>query len=337
MPIIEPPIHEVETAAFYCFQQGGGDGQPLKDWLQAKRLVFMEKNYDIIARHSLQNRATERLGNQGTRYCRYCRAIKPNAVEWEEAWALPELVGNATIVAMDECPVCNAIFNSLEVDLGTMLQVTRAIGRIEGKKGILPFIALNAGSRIDVMGDQSEMTERVDGPLSESDKKAETFATSDQSVSFTPLAVYKSLTKMALAVMPPAYLPKFRHTIDWIRKKNHAVGAAEVAGSAKCRFIFQPGPMPPDYYHCTLLVRKSPDALIPYMLFCLTMANQTFQIMVPQTPCDNHLVGQKFAMPEYPAYYGYGYKFGDPMGTTLDLAAPDRVRIEIGDNGWVER
>lgn len=330
MPIIEPEGHEIETAAFYCFKQGGErDGHALKDWLQGKHLVFMAKNYDVIAHHSLKSAAKEQLWNQEPRRCRYCGAVKPAADKWKEAHAIPELVGNKTIIAMDECTTCNETFSSLEDDLGKMLHLSRAICRIEGKKGVPSFPALKGKSRIDVTGDKIEIKQYADDPLSKFDEGTATIDMGGKSAPFTPLAVYKSLTKMALAIMPPAFLPNFAHTIDWIKKKDHAVGAADVAASAKCRFMFQPGPMPPDYGHCTLLGRKSPDALIPYMLFSLTMANQTFQIMVPCTPGDNHLVGHKVAMPEYPAYYGFGYEYEEPVGTTLDLASPDKVRIQI--------
>lgn len=322
MPIVEPPIHEVETAAFNCYKQGGGEGQALKDWVQAKRLVFMEKNYDVIAHHSLQNSAKEYLWNQGARGCRYCRTVKPDSIEWKEAYALPEVVGNETLIAMDECPACSETFSSLAGELGKMLRLIQAAGRIEGQTSYSSFVGFSGGAH------NYESKYDTDGSSSNSEQEAEAIELGDELAPFIPLAVYKSLTKMALAVMPPAYLPKFAHAVDWIKRKNHAVGAAQVAGSAKCRFIFQPGPMPPDYSHCTLLVRKSPDALIPYMLFSLTMGNQTFQIMVPWTHCDNHLVGHTFVMPEFPAYYGHGYKFGGPVATTLDLASPENIRFD---------
>lgn len=330
MPILEPESHEVEEAAFYCFKQGGErHGYAHKDWLQGKHLVFLAKNYDLIARHTLKSDAKEYIWQQIPRRCRYCGAVKPDTAEWKVAHALPALVGNKTIIAMDECTTCNETFGALENDLGNMLQLSRAIVRIEGNNGVPCFPAPKGKSRIDVTGDKIEIKQYADDPLSKLDTTNSTINLTGKSSPLTPLAVYKSLTKMALAVMPPAYLQMFAHTIDWIKNKNHTLGAADVAASAMCRFTFQPGPMPPDYGHCTLLLRKSPDALVPYMLFVLTMANQTFQIMVPCTPRDNNLVGHKIAMPEYPAYYGIGYEYGEPTGTTLDLTSPNKVRIPI--------
>ena len=328
MPIIEPQIHEIEAAAFNCYKRGGGDGDALKDWVQAKRFVFIEKNYDVIAHHAFRDSTTKLLQNRSTRCCRYCRSIKPNSVEWKQTYPIPEIVGNKTILAIDECPACNAIFRSLEEELGCMLRLLQALDRIEEKKSVPSLLVLNGGSYTDEKREIIEVEEPADSALQELDQDSDTNDTDDELVPFTPLAVYKCLTKMALAIMPPAYLSKFGHAIDWIKKRDHSVGAAEVAGAAKCRLIFQPGPMPMDCCHCTLLVRKSPDALVPYMLFSLTMSNQTFQIMVPWTACDNHLVGQRFVMPEFPSYYGHGYKFGGPLATTLDLASPVKIQIK---------
>ncbi len=165
MPIIEPEIHEVETAAFYCFTRGGEDGHALKDWLQGKHLVFMAKNYDVTARHSLEA-VKEHLRNQEPRRCRYCGTVKPAADKWKEAHAIPELVGNKTIIAMDECTTCNETFSSLEDDLGKMLHLSRAICRIKGKKGVPSFPALKGKSRIDVTGDKIEIKQYADDPLS---------------------------------------------------------------------------------------------------------------------------------------------------------------------------
>jgi hypothetical protein len=71
-----------------------------------------------------------------------------------------------------------------------------------------------------------------------------TLSLSAESQPLVPLAAYKCLVKMAIAIMPPRFLPMFEHTIRWLLNPDHADGAADVAASAKCNFQFQPGPMP---------------------------------------------------------------------------------------------
>jgi hypothetical protein len=166
-------------------------------------------------------------------------------------------------------------------------------------------------------------------PFAAFDPATNTISLQGESAPFVPLAVYKCLTKMAIAIMPPQFLPDFEHTIRWLRNPNHEDGATDIAASALCKVLFQPGPMQTDAGWCLLLGRRSPDAMIPDALFILTIANQSFQIMVPCSPGDKHLVGHKVPLPEYPAFHGFGYEFGEPYGSTLNLSSPMRQRVTV--------
>lgn len=331
MPIAQPEYHEIQEAAYYCHTHGGErHGHALKDWLQGEQLVFMANNYRVLGHHKLQSEIKEKLWSADPRICRYCGAVKPQNRGWREAHALPELIGNKTIIAMDECTACNDHFaQRVEDDFGKFLNLSKAVSRVPGKEGVPSFKTRSGKSRIDVDGDHYSIEQHAGNPFAAFDPATNTIALQAESPPFVPLAVFKCLTKMAIAIMPPQFLPKFEHTIRWLRNPRHADGAADIAASALCKMLFQPGPMRNDAGWCLLLGRRSPDAMIPDALFILTIANQSFQIMVPCSPGDNHWVGQKVPLPEYPAFYGFGYEFGEPYSRTLNLSSPDRQRITV--------
>ena len=264
------------------------------------------------------------------RICRYCNAVKPSNRGWKVAHALPELVGNRTIISMDECTACNDFFSQwLEDDLGKFLNLSKTVTRIPGKEGVPSFKTATGKSRIDVDKDRFSIEQCEGDPFATFDAPTNTLALEGQSAPFVPLAVYKCLTKMAIAIMPPPFLPRFEHTLRWLKNPNHSDGANAISSAALCKLLFQPGPMRTDAGWCLLLGRRSPDAMIPDVLFVLTIANQSFQIMVPCSPGDNHWVGKQVPLPEYPAFYGFGYEFGEPYGSTLSLSSPARQRITV--------
>lgn len=338
MAVLYPETHEVEVAAYYCHKCGGErHGHALKDWMQGEQTVFMAKNYVVLRGYRLQGERKQKLWNAEQRTCRYCGAVKPPDRGWKEAHALPELVGNKIIFAMDECTRCNDAFaKQFENDFGSLLNLAKSICSIPGKKGIPSFKTRTGKSRIDCIGDRFEIRQYEDDPFASFDWATNTLTMSAESQPLVPLAVYKCLTKMAIAVMPPRFLPIFVDTINWLKNPNHAEGAADVAASAKCNIQIQPGPMRTDAAWCLLLSRKDPNALLPETIFVLSIANHSFQIMIPCSPGNNHLIGHKVPLPEYPAFYGLGYEFGEPSTIRRDLSSPVRQRIMLSGSIHVE-
>jgi hypothetical protein len=330
MPILEPQQHEVETAAYYCYERGGRrPGHALKDWIQGEQLVFIAKNYVVLGEYKLQNEHKIKLWNAQSQTCRYCGTVKPPKTAWKEAHALPESVGNTSIIAKDECSKCNDYFaHSIEDDFGKYLNLSKSATRIPGKKGIPSFKTSKGKSRIDWENGKFKVEQYYDDPFASIDVATKTVTMASESQPCTPLAIYKCFTKMAIAIMPPHFLHDYRQTIAWLMNGLHEEGAADVASMAKCLFQFQPGPQP-NTGRCLLFKKRIPNTLIPDTIFVLTVGNQSFQIMIPCLPCDNALVGKSVPLPTYPAFYGMGYEFGEPHTKTWNLSSTQRQRIPI--------
>ena len=289
----------------------------------------MAKNYEVISFHRLHGEKKEKLWLKEPRQCRYCGTTKPPNKGWKEAHALPEFIGNKTIIAMDECTDCNSIFSTTEDHFGKLLQLTRTSMQLRGKKGVPSYKTRRGESRIDVRDGKVHITQIVGDPLAVHDPVTNTIDITSSSQPLVPIAVYKSLVKMAIAIMPPGELPNFKHTIEWVQKTDHKEWAADVAASAICVAQFLPGPQPTDFGWGILFRRRHPSAKLPYMIFVVRFGNQSFQIMIPCSPRDNHWVGERVEMPLYPAFYGLGHEYGELMRSRLPLSSAEPTSVDI--------
>ena len=247
-----------------------------------------------------------------------------------EAHAVPELIGNRAIIAYDECDACNKLFaNSLEDHLGKMLNGALNVSRVSGKKGVPTLATKHRHSRIDVSGDHMALRSVQTDPMIAWDPATKTVTVTAPTQPLIPLAVFKTLTKMALAIMPQVDLQHFQQAIDWIREPDHEKNSADFAFVARCYAYFLPGPMPPDLGWVRLLRRRAPDADLPYMLFVSLFRNTAIQIMVPCCPLDNHWVGTPITLPPYPVFYGFGYHWGESTRQVCDLSSPTKKSISF--------
>jgi hypothetical protein len=338
MSVITPEQRKVETAAYYCFKLGGEmPGHDQADWYQGEQLVFLAENYDVTVSYPLRDDQKHTIGLRAGRRCRYCGATGTFKME---AHAVPELIGNRAIISNEECDDCNKLFaKSLEDHLGKLLNGVLNLTRVTGKKGVPTLTTKNRDSRIEVRGDDITIRAVETDPMVNWDPATRTITVTAPTQPHVPLAVYKTLTKMALAIMPLTELQHFQHAIAWIRDPDHDKNSAEFALSAKCYLCFLPGPMRPELGWVRLLRRRSSDADLPYMLLVALFRNTAMQIMVPCCPLDNHWVGRQVLFPPYPAFYGFGYHWGEPTREIRDLSSsvkqpiPFRAQLKA-DNCW---
>jgi len=326
VPVIIPERHKVETAAYYCYKLGGErPGHDQADWLQGEQLVFLADNYDVLANYALRADRKLVIGPEENRRCRYCGAAGPFEMV---ANAVPELIGNRAIISNDECDGCNTLFaKGLEDHLGKMLNGLLNLTRVTGKKGVPTLTTRDRHSRVEVRGDDMSITAVQTDPLVTWDPATRTVTVTTHTQPHVPLAVFKTLVKMALAIMPATELQLFHHAVAWIREPDHAEDSADFAQAARCYLTFLPGPMQPEVGWVRLLRRRSPDAELPYMLLVTQFRNAALQIMVPCCPLDNHWVGKLVQLPSYPVFYGYGYHWGEPTREVRDLSSPVRQSI----------
>lgn len=105
----------------------------------SQRILFSDiwNTYDIYA-YSPQKKYVYGNKEKAKRICKYCgKSISEGATFNNEAHAIPESLGNKTIISADECDSCNTFFSqTIDVDIFEYLKLFRVLYGKGGKKGI---------------------------------------------------------------------------------------------------------------------------------------------------------------------------------------------------------
>lgn len=326
MNLIEPKDSEVRRLAYELFElRGGGHGWDLADWVTAKRAARFHKNYERVFFSLLSAPKVVHVAKSDPRKCRFCKRTQPEAKFGNDAHAVPAFLGNRSIFSKSECNGCNSDFSkSLEDHFARFLHGARTSVKMRGRKGIPKYTTPRNLSRIEVRDDRLEIHLDPLDPLGEvnSDTSTATFPLPNQP--YSPLAVYKCLTKVALSLMSDTELLNFADSMAWVLEQDHSQ-RADIFGKAVAFLAFTPGLMPDRYGWVELFRRRHHALRIPYMVLVLVAMNFTFQIYVPLSSKDHHLVGETVTMPSFPAGINGGYEFGETEFTNMPVASPDLV------------
>src|SRR3954462_7886092 len=131
-----PTVEQFRQAAHARWIEGGClEGYALDDWVGAEQDLAFAMNYREIALYHLDEPKPQYIGSKSDRKCRYCGAVPPAKFRIL-AHAIPEMIGNRSLIANDECDECNVFFSeTVEDSLGKMLSPLRTLLAIPGKKG----------------------------------------------------------------------------------------------------------------------------------------------------------------------------------------------------------
>ena len=144
---------------------------------------------------------------------------------------------------------------------------------------------------------------------------------------YNPRSVYKCLVKMALSIMPKEEMNNFQDTISWINieraeddkiKTDHFV----------CFNSFTPGGHPFQWITSILLKRKRDDLILPYMSFFIAFSNYTFQIFIPFSKKDDHILNQKIKLCFFPNIHHDISKYGNVKYRLLNFSRNQIIKDE---------
>lgn len=293
--------------------------------------TFFETNYEAIAFYEISTGGKRYLGERGAnRKCRFCGRGIGEVTFRAKAHALPELIGNKSLISLYECDDCNIrIFHKLDNHLANFLGIWRIFSQIKGKKGI-PSYRSKKRSRIDVKakGFGFEINNYFDDPIIEEDESAKELIINAIRQSYIPINVFKSLTKMALSIMPENELIYFQETIKWILKD---VEKDDISFNyLPLLYEFVPGQNPFRAITTALLKRKESTLHnVPYMYFFLTFKNIRLQIYIPLNEKDKDLKG-KVTLHHFPSRYCFmdDYPYGNPQLGIHDLSPHELIKNE---------
>lgn len=284
-------------------------------------LAFFDTHYRVIVEYGFVHGSSKRyLGDKNPRTCRYCRrSTAENATFCNEAHAIPALVGNKWLFALDECDECNTHFSrGLEDHLGKFLGVGRTLAQVEGKHGI-PQTGRSDSSHIKVTS-LVEIHQHSGDELVALDLANKEIHVTALRQPYVPECVYKAFAKMAYAILPHELWQAYSHLRTWL------LGASAQAPYYPLHVwhMFLPGPTPIPGIRLVLLQKRDESAPLPCVVFVVAFANYCFQVPFIALPGDAALT--KYEMAWFPAYLATAQQFGPPTGRIHDLTSTNIVR-----------
>ncbi|HEV2328586.1 MAG TPA: HNH endonuclease [Verrucomicrobiae bacterium] len=305
---------------------------------QKKTLDHYDQHYIVVFDSSLKEERPVKLADHDDvagRTCRFCGKGKPNVTFKNVAHAVPEFLGNKSLISMNECDTCNqTLAQKYEDDLAKWFGPMRTVSQIKGKNGVptlkskdMQIRMGNTGLEIGVVTEDLESHLKFDGPFTF------TLPVPAKTQPFIPINAAKALVKIACSLCPPALLGECQHAIDWLM--DRAVGRMS---KFPVLFSFTPGPMPYGDGRILLLKRSSSDKF-PFLWCIVATANYRFQFFVPFCPSDAWMMEEKtvqFTLNHFPDVFGDGWPHGKTTFEVMDWSGTEPVIKEFPFSFHVE-
>lgn len=266
---------------------------------------FYDENYTVLAGYILEVGKKQVLRAAAPDTCRFCGRSKPEVTFAKEAHAIPEALGNKSLSTTYECDTCNDDFGGgIENDFGNWSKPMRYVAQIRGKSGVPTLKKGSSGGwRLEVGGTGMEISQVEGEEIAELDHANKKLKLTLRRDPYTPIAVAKALTKMAITVLPEAELPNFQFALNWIRDRDHSQSPISAAPLIQ---TFVPGPRPFDRVTISVLRRRADVLEAPYAIVLLAFGNEALQMTLPCPERDQHLAGKDITMPAFPNPYELG-------------------------------
>jgi hypothetical protein len=135
---------------------------------------------------------------------------------------------------------------------------------------------------------------------------------------------------MALSVMPDEEMKYFERTVSWIGIENPENDTIQTK-SLVCLHSFTPGGHPFPWITAILLKRKEDSAMLPYMSFFVAFSNYTYQIFIPFSPKDDHIIGKRLDLKCFPNIHNDILGAGKVKYTLINMSDNNTIRGELNE------
>ena len=293
-----------------------------------ERLSFFDEHYDPLQQFAiLADEKIPPLGNKLKKVCRFCGKTNAETTFRKKAHVLPELIGNKHFVSYYECDDCNSKFGKLEDQFGKFIKPWRTLTLIPGKKGVPTYKTNDGLSRIEYTDETLHIKTSGKNSIVKKDDINKILEVIQYRESYYPIAVYKCLIKMALTLIPEEELCNFKNTLDWICKDSFIDDGYNL-NNLLCFFAFAPGIYRNNFIQAWLLKRKDNISNVPYVLFVLMFRNYFFQVWLPLSSKDSHLMRQKVDLSYFPTPFDDYCPYGEIRRMLFDLSSKECIKKE---------
>lgn len=291
-------------------------------------LNFLATNYIPLITYHLNDDDKIYLGDIENRICRFCKKNESETTFNNVSHAIPEFVGNKKLIANYECDTCNSKFSKLmESHMGNFMNLWHTISQVKGKKKIPSFKTTQEKSRIDIETNTVKIEDHEGDNITTIDEVNKTITITAKKRSYIPIAIHKTLTKMALTIMPEEDLKDFKTTMAWINEDEHESSSYDLK-SLPILMTIAPGIKPFPFVSCMLFKRKEMHIdSVPHMIFLLTYGNFAFQIFLPLCAEDIKLEGKDITLTYIPT--PIDMKGIRVTRKHLDMSSKEKVKEEV--------
>ena len=290
---------------------------------------FYDSSYDWLSGSFLTPGQKCTLGDRENQVCRFCGLSEPQVSFRTKAHAIPEFLGNKSLLTNYECDSCNQHFGTgIENDLANWTKPSRTLSRIRGKRGVPVIKEHGAGKgwRIEYKS-AFNVTQYEGNPIAEIDEEQKCITLRIKRDPYTPVAVLKAFVKIAMTVLPEPELKHFRDTIDWVRCGDHSRPFVQ---SLPILHTFQPGPMRNDLTVLMLMRRKPGVSNAPFAFLVIGFGNDVYQVFLPCPEEDMQIHAKRLYLPPFPTpAAAFPTPYGQSHTTQVDLCGRRRVSDEI--------
>ncbi len=297
---------------------------------QTKEILnFLEQNYTPLTTLHLNEDKKTFLGSKDNQTCRFCGKSEPDVTFRKIAHAIPEFTGNKRLFSHYECDSCNEKVSSLmESHMANYMNIWHTFSQVRGKRGVPSFKTNAKKSRVDLLETGLNIQYHEGDEIIEIDKENKQIKITATRATYTPIAIYKCLTKIALTIMPENELDNFKNTLAWLFEEKHDESKYHLK-ALFLLFSFAPGIHPFDFQSCLLLKRKDNHKdNVPYMLFLLTYSNYAFQIYLPLCEMDKKLFGKEMTIKFIPTPIDLHDGINKIIRRKIDLSSTEPIKGE---------
>ncbi len=291
-----------------------------------KQIQLFEENYITLFTNIQDFNKKYFIGRKENKICRFCKKDETQTTFKNISHAIPESLGNKTIICLDECDECNKYFSeTIENDLDKVTLPFRTINFIKGKKKIPTYKSLDKKLRLEVVDDEKKelkFEHQKDASSFEFNEENKTARFTYKQQAHIPANAYKALVKMALSIMLEDELKNFNQARQWVLEKDSSMLLIK---PLKVFMTFTPGI---DVYKETttfLLYKYSENNKYVDCIFILCFGNIMYQIVVPSDK-EVILKEQEKSILKFPTPFELCSPLGKTIFNVLDWSEYKAVR-----------
>ncbi|UDQ98855.1 hypothetical protein AAEX28_01915 [Lentisphaerota bacterium WC36G] len=267
--------------------------------------------------------------------CRFCGEEIIENENKNKAHAVPQCLGNKSIILLNECKNCNDKFAVYENDLGIFTKLYRSLLGIKGKKRIPTIkkeVEINGQNyesfRSDWINGMLEIRSTIDSKNFKIEKNEKFLTIKHYGEFYKPFNVAKAFIKMVLSVIPLNEFNDHKVLNFWLM--NEEVNA--YIKPLKIIKFFVPGPNPLGNGRIKILKRREKlGTNYPELVAVVSHKNYLYQISIfNYNPIDKKLDIMNCDLPLYHPNVTdeYTKMYGDFIFGKIDLTSPNKTELK---------